>query len=473
MATNIKAKVVVLGSGPGGYTAAFRAADLGLGPIVLIERYENIGGVCLNVGCIPSKALLHVAEVIKGAKAMEAHGVSFGKVKIDLPKIKQHKDEIVTKLTSGLKQLAKQRKIEIVQGVGTFSGPNTLEVVAGKKKTTVEFEHAIIAVGSRVIKLPFLPEDDRILDSTSALELKNIPKELLVIGGGIIGMEMAEVYSALGSNITVVELTDSLLAGADKDIAKTFHKYMSSQFKQILLNTKVSKVQAKKDGIYVDFDGEASAKQVKFDGVLAAVGRAPNGDMIGAENAGIKVDARGFIQTDSQQRTNIPHIFAIGDVAGGPMLAHKAIPEGRVAAEVISGKKHYFSPACIPAVAYTNPEVSWVGLTEAQAQEQGIAYAKGVFPWAASGRSLSVGRSEGMTKLLFDKQQRLIGASVIGPHAGDLISELALAIEMGCEAEDLSLTVHPHPTFSETIAMAAEDYAGTITDLMPKKKKDK
>ena len=473
MSDVVKAKVVVLGSGPGGYTAAFRAADLLGEGVVLVEQYESIGGVCLNVGCIPSKALLHTAEVIKSARGMSDHGVDFGKPKIDINKIRKHKDDTIGKLTGGLKQLAKQRKVTIVQGFGKFTGPNSM-LIEGKKSTTIEFENAIIAVGSHIIKLPFIPEDSRILDSTNALELSSVPKELLVLGGGIIGMEMAEVYSALGSNITVVELTSGLLAGADKDVSKTFEKHVTKEYKQIMLDTKVINVEAKKDGIWVTFEGKgAPDKPVKFDAVLCAVGRAPNGKKIDAEKAGVKVDERGFITSDNMMRTNVSNIYSIGDVKGNPMLAHKAVPEGKVAAEVIAGKKHKFAPKCIPSVAYTNPEVAWVGVTEKEAKEQGLNFEKAVFPWMASGRALAIDRPEGMTKILFDKSNnRVLGASIVGPHAGDLISEVGLAIEMDCEAEDLSLTIHPHPTLSETIAMAAEIYEGNITDLyMPKKTK--
>jgi len=470
--SEIKNKVVVLGSGPGGYTAAFRAADLGL-EVVLVERYENIGGVCLNVGCIPSKALLHAADVIEQAHDMGQNGIDFGKPKVDIAKLRGWKDGIITRLTGGLKMLAKQRKVTIVQGIGTFDTPNRLLVEGPQGKHTIQFEHAIIAAGSRPVKLPFLPDDPRIIDSTGALELKEIPKELLVIGGGIIGLEMATVYEALGAKITVVELMDSLMPGVDKDIIAPYTKRVKQRYSNILLKTKVTKVDAKKDGLYVTFEGEQAPKEpVRFDSILSAVGRTPNGKLIAAEKAGINVDERGFIAVDKQQRTNVPHIFAIGDIVGNPMLAHKAIPEGRVAAEVIAGKKHYFEPKCIASVAYTDPEVAWVGVTETQAKEQKINYGTGTFPWAASGRSLSMGRSEGLTKVIFDKDtHQLIGVAIVGPRAGDLISEAALAIEMGCDADDIALTIHPHPTLSETIAMATEVFEGTITDLyIPKKK---
>jgi len=472
--SEIQTEVVVLGSGPGGYTAAFRAADLGK-KVVLIERFENIGGVCLNVGCIPSKALLHVAKVIDDAHDAEAAGVSFGKPKIDVDKVRAYKDKVVGKLTGGLKALAKQRKVEIIQGYGRFTSDKTIEVEkADGSKVTVKFDNAIIAVGSKPVQLPFLPDDPRIIDSTGALQLEKTGEEMLVLGGGIIGLEMATVYRALGTKITVVELMDSLMPGADKDIVKPFHKRVEGQYEKIMLKTKVTKVEAKKDGLWVTFEGEqAPDKPVRFDRILSAVGRAPNGKLIDAEKAGVNVTDRGFIEVDKQLRTNVPHIFAIGDVVGQPMLAHKAVAEGRVAAEVIAGMKHFFEPRCIPSVAYTDPEVAWVGVTEAQAKEQGIPYDKGVFPWAASGRALSMDRAEGMTKVIFNtKTNRVIGAGIVGVNAGELISELALAIEMGCDPEDIALTIHPHPTLSESVAMATEVFEGTITDLyMPKKKK--
>lgn len=464
-------EVMVLGSGPGGYTAAFRAADLGK-KVILVERYDTLGGVCLNVGCIPSKALLHTAKVIDEAQFMAQHGVDFGKPKLNIDKISSWKDSVVKKLTGGLVMLAKQRKVEIVQGVGQFSGSHEITVETKDGKQKIHFENAIIAAGSQPVKLPFLPNDQRIIDSTGALELKDTQGEMLVLGGGIIGMEMATVYHALGSKITVVELMDMLMPGADKDIVMPFYKRVSKHY-TILLKTKVTNVEAKKDGLWVTFEGEnAPEKPQRFDRILAAVGRRPNGKLIAAEAAGIKVDERGFISVDKQLRTNVPHIFAIGDIVGNPMLAHKAVAEGRVAAEVIAGKKHFFDPRCIPSVAYTDPEVSWVGVTEAEAKEKGIDYGKGVFPWAASGRSLGQGRDEGLTKILFDnKTHRVIGAGIVGPNAGELIAELTLAIEMGCDAEDIALTIHPHPTLSETVAMATEAFEGTITDLyMPKKK---
>ena len=473
MTTAISADIAVLGSGPGGYTAAFRAADLGK-KVVLIERFEQIGGVCLNVGCIPSKALLHGVKVIEDAQHMSEFGIEFGKVKLDINKIRGYKSGIVTRLTGGLKMLAKQRKVEIVTGYGHFTSANTIEVEAADgKKTTVQFRNAIIAAGSRPVKLPFIPEDPRIMDSTGALELADIPKRLLVLGGGIIGLEMATVYAQLGSQISVVEFMPQLMNGVDKDIAKVYEKWVSKRYESIMLETKVVKVEAKKDGIYVSFEGKnAPAKPECYDRVLVAVGRTPNGKDIGADKAGVHVDEHGFIPVDKQLRTNVSHIFAIGDVVGQPMLAHKAVPEGRVAAEVIAGEKHFFEPKCIPGVAYTDPEVAWTGLTEDKAREQGIKYGKGVFPWAASGRSLAIGRDEGLTKVIFDEEtHRILGAGIIGPNAGELIAEVCLAIEMGCEAEDLSLTIHPHPTLSETLALATEMYEGTATDLIAPKKK--
>lgn len=473
---SMQTEVVVLGSGPGGYTAAFRAADLGK-KVILIERYETIGGVCLNVGCIPSKALLHTAKVIDEAAEMAAHGVQFGKPKIDATKIRDWKNSVVSKLTGGLKMLAKQRKVEIVHGVGKFISDHEIEVTnKDGKKDTIKFEQAIIAVGSRPVKLPFLPEDSRIIDSTGALELEDVNCNMLVIGGGIIGLEMATVYHALGADISVVELMDQIIPGADSDVVAPLYKRIKARYKNIFLKTKVTKVEAKKDGLYVTFEGPDAPKQPeKFDRILSAVGRRPNGDSIDAAKAGVKVDERGFIAVDRQMRTNVPHIYAIGDVVGNPMLAHKAIPEGRVAAEVISGLKHYFDPKCIASVAYTDPEVAWVGVTENEAKAKGIKYGKGVFPWAASGRALSIGRSEGLTKLIIDEtSHRVIGAGIVGVNAGELMGEIALAIEMGSDVEDIALTIHPHPTLSETIAMAAEVFEGTITDLyLPKKKEEK
>jgi dihydrolipoamide dehydrogenase len=470
--SNLHAEVVVLGSGPGGYSAAFRAADLGK-KVILIEKFSSIGGVCLNVGCIPSKALLHVAKVVNEARDLQAHGmVDFGEIKFNKDKILAYKNGIVKQLTQGLKGLAKQRKVEIVQGSGSFKSKTEIEVDGPKGKQVISFDDAIIAVGSRVINLPFIPEDPRIIDSTGALEMDEIPDTMLVIGGGIIGLEMAQVYSELGTKITVVEFMDQLMGAADKDIVKPYEKMVSKRY-DIRLKTKVTVVEAKKDGLYVSMEGaKGSDKPMKFDRILMAVGRTPNGKLIGAENAGVNVDERGFINVDNQLKTNVPNIYAIGDVVGQPMLAHKAVPEGRTAAEVICGMKHYFEPECIPSVAYTDPEVSWVGVTEKEAKEKGIKYDKGVFPWAASGRSLSIGRNEGMTKVLFDENHVIIGAGIVGPNAGELIAEATLAIEMGCDAEDISLTIHPHPTLSETLAMATEVFEGTATDIyVPKKKK--
>jgi dihydrolipoamide dehydrogenase len=472
----INTEVVVLGSGPGGYTAAFRAADLGK-KVVIIERYDTLGGVCLNVGCIPSKALLHAAKVIDDAADMAGHGIEFAKPKIDSKKLLEWKKGVVSKLTGGLKMLAKQRKVEVVTGVGKFISANEIEVT-GKdgKKETVHFENAIIAAGSRVVNLPFLPDDPRIIDSTGALELADVGAKMLVIGGGIIGLEMATVYHSLGAEMTVVELMDQIIPGADSDVVAPLYKRIKARYKNIYLKAKVTKVEAKKDGLYVTFEGgDAPTKPEKFDRILCAVGRRPNGDQIDASKAGVKVDERGFIPVDKQQRTNIKHIFAIGDIASMPMLAHKAMPEGRVAAEVIAGLKHYFDPKCIASVAYTDPEIAWTGVTENEAKSKGIKYGKGVFPWAASGRALSIGRSEGLTKLIIDEAtNRVIGAGIVGPNAGELITEVSLAIEMGCDVEDISLTIHPHPTLSETIALAAEIFEGTITDLyMPKKKPEK
>ena len=466
-------EIVVLGSGPGGYTAAFRAADLGK-KITLVERYDTLGGVCLNVGCIPSKALLHAAKVIDDAAEMSAHGIQFDQPKVDLKKLVTWKNGIISKLTGGLKMLAKQRKVNVVTGEGKFISPHELEIInKDGKKEIVQFQQAIVAAGSRPVKLPFLPEDPRIIDSTGALELESTKGKMLVIGGGIIGLEMATVYHALGAEITIVELMDQIIPGADLDIVMPLYKRLKQRYKNIYLKTKVTKVEAKKEGLYVTFEGEnASQQPERFDKILCAVGRRSNGDSIGADRAGIKVDERGFIVVDKQMRTNVPHIYAIGDIVGNPMLAHKAMAEARVAAEVITGLKHYFDPKCIASVAYTDPEIAWVGVTENEAKAKGIKYGKGVFPWAASGRSLSVGRSEGLTKLMIDETtRRIIGAGIVGPNAGELIAEIALAIEMGSDVEDVALTIHPHPTLSETIALAAEIFEGTITDLyLPKKK---
>ncbi|MBN7784354.1 dihydrolipoyl dehydrogenase [Ponticoccus gilvus] len=470
---DIHAEVVVLGSGPGGYTAAFRAADLGK-KVVLIERYPSLGGVCLNVGCIPSKALLHVAKVITEAEEMKAHGVTFGKPEFNLDEIRAFKDDVVGKLTGGLEGLAKGRKVTTVQGVGKFTGPNMIEVAGDEGTRTVSFDQCIIAAGSEPVDLPFIPHDDpRVIDSTGALELADIPGRMLVLGGGIIGLEMACVYDALGSKITVVELMDQIIPGADKDIVKPLMTRIKGRYENIFLKTKVTAVEAQDDGLKVTFEDDKGEKfSDTFDKVLVAVGRKPNGKLIDAEKAGVAVDDRGFIAVDRQMKTGVGHIFAIGDVVGQPMLAHKAVHEGKVAAEVASGEKRFFDAKLIPSVAYTDPEVAWCGLTETEAKKQGVKYEKGVFPWAASGRALSLGRSEGMTKLLFDPEDdRVIGACIVGVNAGDLIAEAALAIEMGADATDLGHTIHPHPTLSETVNFSAEMFEGTITDLMPPKKK--
>lgn len=458
--------LVVIGAGPGGYTAAFRAADLGL-KVTLVERYDTLGGVCLNVGCIPSKALLHTAAIIRETESLSQHGVVFKKPDIDREKLLDFKNGVVSKLTGGLAQMAKQRKVTRITGEAQFIDDHTLQV--GDDKLT--FNQAIIAVGSRVFKLPDMPwDDERLMDSTDALDMKEIPKSLLIIGGGIIGLEMATVYSALGSKITVVEMMDQLIPGADKDLVKPLHQYMKKTMgAEIKLKTKVTECTAQKSGLKVTFDGDDSAT---FDRVLVAVGRRPNGDLIAADKAGVKVDDRGFIAVDKQMRTNVNHIFAIGDVVGQPMLAHKASHEAKIAAEAAAGEKVYFDARVIPSVAYTDPEVAWVGLTEHEAKEQDIDYEIGKFPWAASGRAIGNDRTEGFTKLLFDPEtEQILGASIVGTNAGELISELCLAIEMGCEAADISLTIHPHPTLAESVAMSAEAFEGTITDMyLPKKK---
>ncbi|MBI5448210.1 MAG: dihydrolipoyl dehydrogenase [Gammaproteobacteria bacterium] len=474
MTTPIQTDVVVLGSGPGGYTAAFRASDLGK-KVILIERFDEIGGVCLNVGCIPSKALLHMAKVIDEANFMRQHGLDTGAFKFDRNKILNWKNSVIKRLTGGLKMLAKQRKVDIVTGYGKFISPHEIQVETKEGPQVIHFEQAIIAAGSAPVKLPQFPDDPRILDSTSALELKQIGGSMLIIGGGIIGLEMATVYHALDTEISIVELSDGLIAGCDRDIVAPFQKRISQHYKKIMLSTKVTQVKAKKDGIWVRVEGkEAPTEAQRYDQVLLAIGRRPNGKLIDAEKAGVQVDERGFIPVNKQQCTNVPHIYAIGDIVGNPMLAHKAVPEGRVAAEVIAGKKHYFDPKCIPSVAYTDPEIAWVGVTETEAKAKGIAFEKASFPWMASGRALSVGRDEGITKLLFEpKTHRVIGAGIVGPNASELISEVTLAIEMGCEAEDLALTIHPHPTLSETIPFAAEMFEGTITDLFVKPKEKK
>jgi dihydrolipoamide dehydrogenase len=468
--SDMECELLVLGSGPGGYTAAFRAADLGL-KTILVERYDTLGGVCLNVGCIPSKALLHAAKVIDEASSMAEHGIEFGKPKITPKKLLGWKQDVVGKLTKGLGSMARQRKVEVVTGTGRFVDAHHLTVATGDGDKVIRFDKAIIAAGSEAVRIPGLPDDDRIMDSTGALELADIPKRLLVIGGGIIGLEMATVYHALGSKVTVVEMLDGLMAGADPDIVRPFANHIKKQYENIFLKTKVSGIEAGKK-LTVSFEGSGAPKSDSFDRVLVAVGRRPNGNQIDADKAGVAVDERGFIAVDEQMRTNVTHIFAIGDIVGQPMLAHKASHEAKVAAEVAAGMKSGFDARVIPSVAYTDPEVAWVGVTEQEAKQKKLKYGKGVFPWAASGRSLSLGRSEGVTKLLFDEETgRLIGAGIVGPNAGDLIAEAGLAIETGCDAADISLTVHPHPTLSETIAFAAEVFEGTITDLyLPKKK---
>jgi dihydrolipoamide dehydrogenase len=468
---DLHAEVLVLGSGPGGYTAAFRAADLGK-KVILVERYSSIGGVCLNVGCIPSKALLHTAQIITEATEMAEHGVVFGKPKIDLKKLAAFKSDVVGKLTGGLAQLAKQRKVKIVTGYGRFSSPNTLEVEGAEGKQVISFDNAIIAAGSSVTKLPFIPwEDPRVMDSTDALELEEAPKRMLVVGGGIIGLEMATVYDALGSSISVVELSEGLIPGCDRDLVRPLEKRIKKRYENIWLNTKVTEIIPEKKGLKVRFEGKNAPEEDTFDRVLVAIGRSPNGKLIDAEKAGVMVDERGFIPVDKQQHTNVPHIFAIGDIVGQPMLAHKATYEAVIAAEVICGMKSYFDARTIPSVAYTDPEVAWMGTSEDQAKAEGITYEKGVFPWAASGRSLSIGRNEGMTKVLFGEDGRIIGAGMTGPNAGELIAEAVLALEMGADAEDIGLTIHPHPTLSETFKFASEVAEGVCTDIyMPKKK---
>jgi dihydrolipoamide dehydrogenase len=468
---DFEADILVLGAGPGGYTAAFRAADLGQN-VVLVDARPTLGGVCLNVGCIPSKALLHVAKVIDDAKAMGSHGVSFGAPTFDSAAIRGWKDGVVKRLTGGLVALAKQRKVKTLTGEGKFTSANTLRVETAEGARVVRFNKAIIAAGSEPAAPGFIPADPRIWDSTGALEINFIPKRMLVLGGGIIGLEMATVYHALGAGITVIEMMDQLMPGADPDIVAPLAKRIGKLYEKILLKTKVTAVKAEPDGLKVTYEGPDGSNTQTFDAILVSVGRRPNGGRIGAAAAGVAVDERGYIAVDRQMRTNVPHIFAIGDIVGQPMLAHKATHEGKVAAEAASGHKSSFDAKAIPSVAYTDPEVAWAGVTETEAKAKGIKYGKAVFPWAASGRSLSLGRDEGLTKTLWDEEtQRLIGCGIVGPNAGDLISEAALAIEMGAEAEDIGLTVHPHPTLSETFAMSAEAFAGTLTDLyMPKKK---
>ncbi|MBN3786515.1 dihydrolipoyl dehydrogenase [Burkholderia sp. Ac-20353] len=478
--TDIECEMLVLGAGPGGYSAAFRAADLGM-KTVLVERFATLGGVCLNVGCIPSKALLHNAAVIDEAKALAAHGIVFGDAKIDLDGLRNYKQSVVSKLTNGLAGMAKARKVQVVRGIGSFVDPHHLEVdltegdgkASAGKRTMIRFENAIIAAGSQAIRLPFIPEDPRIVDSTGALELPEIPEKMLVIGGGIIGLEMATVYSTLGAEIDVVEMLDGLMNGADRDLVKVWEKKNKDHFGKIMLRTRTVGVEAKADGIHVRFEGEqAPAEAQRYDLVLVSVGRSPNGKRIGAEKAGVAVTDRGFIDVDKQMRTNVPHIFAIGDIVGQPMLAHKAVHEGHVAAEAAHGEKAYFDTRQIPSVAFTDPEVAWAGLTEDQCKEQGVKYGKGMFPWAASGRAIANGRDEGFTKLLFDAENhRIIGGGIVGPHAGDLISEICLAIEMGADAVDIGRTIHPHPTLGESVGMAAEIYEGVCTDVPPPRKR--
>jgi len=464
------AQLLVLGSGPGGYTAAFRAADLGL-KVMLVERWQSLGGVCLNVGCIPSKALLHAAKVIEDADEMADRGIAFGEPTIDRGKLRTWKSQVVGKLTGGLKVLARQRKVEVVTGSGRFVSPNVLEVMGSSGSERIRFEQCIIAAGSEAVRLPGLPQDPRIMDSSDALELPEFAGGLLVIGGGIIGLEMACVFDALGSRVSVVELTPTLMPGCDPDLVRPLERRIRARYEQILLGTRVAGIESQADGLKVSFEGEKAPAPQSFDRVLVAVGRVPNGKAIGAELAGVKVSERGFIPVDKQMRTSAPHIFAIGDIAAPPLLAHKAMHEGKVAAEVAAGHKRAFDARVIPSVAYTDPEIAWVGLTETEARAQGTAFKKGAFPWVANGRSLSLGREDGFTKLLFDPEShRLLGGGIVGTNAGDLISEVALAIETGCDAADIGLTIHPHPTLSETVAGAAEAFEGTLTDLyIPRK----
>ena len=473
---DIQCDMLVLGAGPGGYSAAFRAADLGMAT-VLVERYSTLGGVCLNVGCIPSKALLHVAAVIDEAASMAAHGVTFGKPEIDIDKLRGYKEKVVKKMTTGLSGMAKARKVNVVQGIGQFVGANHLEVTAadGSRKT-VQFKQAIIAAGSSVVKLPFVPEDPRIVDSTGALELRQVPKKMLVIGGGIIGLEMASVYSTLGARIDVVEMMDGLMQGADRDMVKVWQKFNEKRFDRIMTKTRTVAVEALKEGIKVTFESAdpavAAPEPQLYDMVLVAVGRSPNGKKIGADQAGVAVTDRGFINVDAQMRTNVPHIFAIGDLVGQPMLAHKAVHEAHVAAEAAAGQKSFFDARVIPSVAYTDPEVAWVGVTEDEARAKGIKLEKGLFPWGASGRAVANGRDEGFTKLLFDAEtHRIVGGAIVGTDAGNMIGEIALAIEMGADAVDIGKTIHPHPTLGESIGMAAEAFEGVCTDLPPVRKK--
>lgn len=474
MSKEIKTQVVVLGAGPAGYSAAFRCADLGL-ETVLVERYSTLGGVCLNVGCIPSKALLHVAKVIEEAKHASKNGVYFAEPRIDLDEVRAGKEAVVAKLTGGLAGMAKQRKVTVVEGLAAFTDPHTL--VARDRDgnpTTVKFDNAIIAAGSRPIQLPFIPhEDPRIWDSTDALKLKEVPKKLLIMGGGIIGLEMGTVYHSLGSEIEVVEMFDQVIPAADKDVVAIYTKQIEKKFK-LMLETKVTAVEAKDDGIYVSMEGKACNDTKRYDAVLVAIGRTPNGKLIDAGKAGVEVDERGFIHVDKQMRTNVPHIFAIGDIVGQPMLAHKGVHEGHVAAEVIAGQKHYFDPKVIPSIAYTEPEVAWVGKTEKECKQEGLNYEVAKFPWAASGRAIASECAEGMTKLIFDKDtHRVLGGAIVGSNGGELLGEIGLAIEMGCDAEDIALTIHAHPTLHESVGLAAEVFEGSITDLPNAKAKKK
>lgn len=470
--SNLQTEVLVLGGGPGGYTAAFRAADLGK-QVVLVERYPVLGGVCLNVGCIPSKALLHMAQIIHEAQEFAHHGLDFGQPQLDLDKIRSWKESVTKGLNTGLDSLVKQRKITLIQGSGQFISANEVQVESAEGMRVIRFDNAIIAAGSLPTKIPVFPNDDpRLWDSTDALNLQTIPEKLLIVGGGIIGLEMATVYHALGSKISIVELMDQIIPGCDKDLIRPLQNRIKKQYDNIWLETRVTAIESQEEGLKVSFEGSKAPETEVFNAVLVAVGRRPNGNKIGAETAGIEVSEQGFIPVDKQQRTNIPHIFAIGDIVGNPMLAHKAVYEGKIAAEVIAGHKAAFDALTIPSVAYTDPEVAWMGISENQAKEQGIEYDKGVFPWAASGRSLSMGRSEGMTKVLCEKGTgRIIGAGIVGPHAGDLIAEAVLALEMGADAEDIALSIHPHPTLSETFAFATEVVTGTITDLYLGKKR--
>ncbi|HEY6240700.1 MAG TPA: dihydrolipoyl dehydrogenase, partial [Burkholderiales bacterium] len=464
--------MLVLGSGPGGYSAAFRAADLGLAT-VLIERYPALGGVCLNVGCIPSKSLLHTAAIVDEARAMAAHGVTFAEPSIDMDRLRDFKNKVVGKLSTGIAGMAKIRKVTVLTGVGSFVGPNHMAVETREGRKIVAFRNAIIAAGSQSAKLPFLPEDPRIVDSTGALELRSKPKRLLVIGGGIIGLEMGTVYSTLGARLDVVEILDGLMTGADRDLVKVWQTFNARRFDNLMLKTRTAKVEALKEGLKVSFDGEnAPAEPQVYDMILVSVGRTPNGRNFGADAAGVAVNERGFIPVDPQMRTNVPHIFAIGDIAGPPMLAHKAVHEGHVAAEAAAGQKSHFDARVIPSVAYTDPEIAWVGVTEEEAKKQGVKFGVAKFPWAASGRAIANGRDEGLTKLIFSEEtHRVIGGGIVGAGAGDLISEIALAVEMGADAVDIGKTIHPHPTVSESIGMAAELYEGVCTDLPPAKRR--